>query len=152
MLFALLWRIFPVFANWSPNKKIVWFTLWCCGLVDLLSTGFGKSLMYQLLLIVSKKLGRPKSGKAIIVIVSPLVALVDYQVKEASKLGLCATQLGVHNDREIMEGNFSLNFGSPESWILNPKWEAMLASAPIPRQPRHLCRWGGTRCIHGFGY
>ncbi len=61
-------------------------------------------------------------------IVSPLVALMDDQVKEAAKLGLCAEQLGVHNDREIMEGNFSLIFGSPESWILNPKWRAMLAS------------------------
>ncbi len=56
-------------------------------------------------------------------IVSPLVALMDDQVKEAAKLSLCATQLGVHNDPEIMEGNFSLIFGnvSPKSWILNPK-------------------------------
>ncbi len=61
-------------------------------------------------------------------IVSPLVALMDDQVKEAAKLGLCAAKLGVHNDREIMEGNFSLIFGSSESWILNPKWRAMLAS------------------------
>ncbi len=96
--------------------------------VALLPTGFGKSLIYQLLPIVSEKLGRPKSGKAIIVIVSPLVALMDDQVKEAAKLGLCAAQLGVHNDRKIMEGNFSLIFGSPESWILNQKWRAMLAS------------------------
>ncbi len=58
--------------------------------VALLLTGFGKSLIYQLLPTVSEKLGRPKSGKAIIVIVS---------------------QLGVHNYREIMEGNFSLIFG-----------------------------------------
>ncbi len=35
-------------------------------------------------------------------------------------------QLGMHNDREIIEGNFSLILGSPESWILNPKWRAML--------------------------
>ncbi len=49
--------------------------------------------------------GEAKSGKAIIVIVSPLVALMDDQVKEAAKLGLCAAQLVVHNDREIMEGN-----------------------------------------------
>lgn len=93
----------------------------------LLPAGFGK-IIYQLLPIVSEKLGRPKSGKEIIVFVSPLVALMDDQVKEAAKLGLCVAQLGVHNDREIMEGNFSLVFGSPDSWILNPKWRAMLAS------------------------
>ncbi len=45
--------------------------------VALLRTGFGKSWIYQLLPIVSEKLGRPKSGKVIIVIVSPLVALMD---------------------------------------------------------------------------
>ncbi len=60
----------------------------------LLLTGFGKSWIYQLLPIVIEKLGRPKFSKAIIVIVSPLVALMDDQVKEAAKLGLCAAQLG----------------------------------------------------------
>ncbi len=65
----------------------------------LLSTGFGKSLIYQLSPIISEKLGRPK---VIIVIVSPLVALMDDQVKEAAKLGSCAAQL----DPEIMEGNY----------------------------------------------
>ncbi len=61
-------------------------------------------------------------------IVPHLVALMDDQVKEAAKLGLCAAQLAMHIDPEIMEGNFSLFFGSPESWILNPKWRAMLSS------------------------
>ncbi|KAK9977185.1 hypothetical protein ABG768_019006 [Culter alburnus] len=96
--------------------------------VALLLNGFGKSLIYQLLPLVSEKLGRPKAGKAIVVIVSPLVALMEDQVKEAEKLGLCAAQLGVHNDQDIMVGYYSLIFGSPESWILNPKWRAMLAS------------------------
>ncbi len=56
----------------------------------LLSTGFGKSLIYQLLPIVSEKLGRPK---VIIVIVSPLVALMDDQVKEAAKHSLGCTMI-----------------------------------------------------------
>ncbi len=60
--------------------------------VALLPIGFGKSSIYQLLPIVSEKPGRPKSGKAIIVIVSPLVALMGDQVKEAAKFGLCAAQ------------------------------------------------------------
>ncbi|KAA0712408.1 hypothetical protein E1301_Tti022186 [Triplophysa tibetana] len=45
-----------------------------------------------------EKLGTPKYSKVIIVIVSPLVALMDDQGKEAAKLGLRAAQLGVHND------------------------------------------------------
>ncbi len=52
--------------------------------VALLPTGFGKSLIYQLLPIVSEKLGRPKSGKA--VIVSPLVAHMDDRVKEVCRV------------------------------------------------------------------
>ncbi len=54
--------------------------------VALLPTGFWKSLIYQPLPIVSEKLWRPKSGKAIIVIVSPLVALMDDQVNSVCML------------------------------------------------------------------
>ncbi len=55
--------------------------------VALLPTGFWKSLIYQPLQIVSEKLGRPKSGKAIIVIVSPLIALM------ANTCYLCRSRL-----------------------------------------------------------
>ncbi len=105
--------------------------------VALLPTGFGKSLIYQLLPIISEKLGRPKSGKAIIVIVSPLVALMGDQ--EAAKLGLCDVQLGVHNDPEIMEGKFSLIFGIR---ILDSqsKMVSYVGINPIQRQPRRHCR------------
>ncbi len=114
--------------------------------VDPTPDKFGKSLIYQLLLIVCEKLGRRKSGKVIIVIVSPLVALMDDQVKEAAKLGLCAAQLGVHNDQEIMEGNFSLVFGIR---ILDSqsKMASYVGINPIPRQPRRHCCWRGTRRI-----
>jgi len=43
------------------------------------------SLIYQLLPIVSEKLGRPKASKAIVVIVCPLVALMEEQVKGKKK-------------------------------------------------------------------
>ncbi len=157
MLFALLWRIFSAIANWSTNKKSVWFTF----SMEVMLWPYSQQVLakvYQPLPIVSEKLGRPKSGKAIIVIVSPLVALMDDQVKEAAKLGLCAAQLGVHNDREIMEGNFSLIFGSPESWILNPKWRAMLASTlyqdnlvTVVVDEAHVA-YKCCVCIHGFGH
>ncbi len=105
--------------------------------VALLPTGFWKSLIYQPLPIVSKKLGRLKSGKAIIVIVSPLVSLMDDQV-------MCAAQLGLHSGREIMEGNFSLIFGIR---ILDcqSKRTSYVDINPIPRQPCRHCRWLGTR-------
>ncbi len=57
--------------------------------VSLLPTDFGKSLIYQLLPIVSEKLWRPKSGKVIIVIVLHSLACT------------------------MIEGNFILIFSSP---------------------------------------
>ncbi len=39
-----------------------------------------------------------RDAKPIVVVVSPLVALMEDQVKEAEKLGVCAGQLGVHDD------------------------------------------------------
>ncbi len=49
-----------------------------------------------------------------IVIVSLLVALVDDQVKEVAKLGLCAAQLGVHNERKSWRGKQKM---CPLFWV-----------------------------------
>ncbi len=84
---------------------------WYCGPTR---DRFGKSWIYQLLPIVSEKL----EGQAIIVIM----------LRRQQNSVCVLAHLGVHNDPEIMEGKFSLIFGSPESWILNPKWRAMLSS------------------------
>ena len=65
----------------------------------------------------------------ILIVVSPLVALIADQIKEATKLGLKALQLSdnaAHED--IMHGRCQLVFGSPESWLLNDKWRKMLSS------------------------
>lgn len=98
----------------------------------LLPTGFGKSLIYQLVPRVCKKLALGSSmfhgvEKPIVIVVSPLVALMEDQVKEAPKFGVSAAQLG-RNDEEILSGNVELVFGGPESWLLNDKWRSMLAS------------------------
>ncbi|XP_019627731.1 PREDICTED: uncharacterized protein LOC109472402 [Branchiostoma belcheri] len=91
----------------------------------LLPTGFGKSLIYQVLPRVCKKL-------PIVIVVSPLVALMEDQIKEASKFGVSAAQLG-KSDEEILSGKAELVFGSPESWLLNEKWRGMLASSRYRR-------------------
>ena len=77
----------------------------------VLPTGFGKSLIYQLAPLVGKKLGL--SECPVVVVVSPLVALMKEQIREATKLGLTAFQLGVHGDAEIRSGHGQLTFGSP---------------------------------------
>ncbi len=68
MLFALLWRKFSSICQLKPEKEECLVHILNGGdVVALLPTGFGKSLSYEALPIVSEKLGRPKSGKAIIV-------------------------------------------------------------------------------------
>ena len=78
----------------------------------LLPTGFGKSLIYQLAPLVAKEMGTKPNP--ILIVVSPLVALIADQIKEATKLGLKALQLSnnaAHDD--IIHGRCQLVFGSP---------------------------------------
>lgn len=97
--------------------------------IGLLPTGFGKSLIYQLTPLVAKKMGKPKANaNPVVIVVSPLLALIEDQIKEAGIMGVTAGQLGVSDDQDIIDGKFSIVFGSPESWILNTKWREMLAS------------------------
>ena len=93
----------------------------------LLPTGYGKSLIFQLAPLVAKKLEPSKTP--VVIVISPLNALMEEHVREANSLGLTAFQLGVHSDQDILSGRGQLIFGSPELWLLNPKWRGMLSSA-----------------------
>ncbi|XP_066918086.1 probable ATP-dependent DNA helicase RecS [Clytia hemisphaerica] len=80
----------------------------------VLPTSFGKSLIYQMLPVLAKNLGLAPSP--LVIVVSPLIALIKDQIHEAnsSPLGLkaCAVQ-------EDMKG-FSMIFGTPdETWLKN---------------------------------
>ncbi|XP_063043616.1 ATP-dependent DNA helicase RecQ-like [Engraulis encrasicolus] len=91
----------------------------------VLPTGYGKSLIYQLAPLVGRRMGL--LHKPLVVIVSPLLALMDDQVQEAEKLGLKAVQLGKGDPEEIRSGRCQLVLGSPESW-LNREWRDLIAS------------------------
>ncbi|XP_078660162.1 putative ATP-dependent DNA helicase Q1, partial [Branchiostoma floridae x Branchiostoma belcheri] len=98
-----------------------------CGrdVLALLPTGFGKSLIYQIAPLVLEKLGRTNS---IVIVVSPLVALMEDQVREAAKLGVKAVQLG-NDDEGVINGDYQLVYGGPERFVLQDKWREMLSSA-----------------------
>lgn len=102
-----------------------------CAFVDgkdvcaFLPTGFGKSLIYQLTPLVVKK--TKLLANPIVIVVSPLLALMDDQVAEAVKLGITAVKLGDNEDK-VIQGSYQLVFGSPEAWLLNSKWRSMLSS------------------------
>ena len=79
-----------------------------------LSTGHGKSLIYQLAPSVSKHLGL-LSEVPIVLVISPLNALIDDQIASVTKLGITACKL----DASSLEDTVSLAgheilFTSPE--------------------------------------
>ena len=100
----------------------------------LLPTPAGKSLIYQLLPSVFHELDdeRNFSTMPIVIVVSPLVALMINQVEEANlKKGLLLNAVRLESSvsfREISSGKFNLIFGTPESWLLNTQWRDLLST------------------------
>ena len=95
-----------------------------------LPTGFGKSLIYQALPLVfdltSKQPGQ------IVVVVSPLISLMDDQVSYLRELGLKACNITSLEDGErtrVVNGEYSLVYGSPEAWLKNEHWRLMLTNS-----------------------
>uniref|UniRef100_A0A8C6SGT9 DNA 3'-5' helicase n=1 Tax=Neogobius melanostomus TaxID=47308 RepID=A0A8C6SGT9_9GOBI len=79
----------------------------------LLPTGFGKSLIYQLAPLVAKLMGF--SENPVVAVVSPLIALMEDQIKEAAELGISATQLGPVEENAIKSCRYQVLLGSPEA-------------------------------------
>ena len=77
--------------------------------VGVLPTGYGKSVIYQLAPLVAKRMGI--SENPMVVIVSPLIALMEDQLKGATKFGLSARQLGKGDLDEIRSGRCQLLYG-----------------------------------------
>ena len=79
-----------------------------------LPTGHGKSLIYQLVPSVSKHLGL-LSEVPIVLVISPLNALIDDQIASVTKLGITACKLDASSleDTVSLAGNEIL-FTSPE--------------------------------------
>ena len=96
----------------------------------VLPTGFGKSLIYQL---IPKVLERLRNGSddttSIICVVSPLEYIREQQVANITKLncGLRAAAIGEDDDRdkEIERGSFNIVFGSAEQWLTD-RWKKAL--------------------------
>lgn len=64
--------------------------------------------------------------KEIPIVFSPLELEWRTTIKKAARIDLTAMQLGVHSERDILNGQCLLVFGTPEAWLLNDKWRNML--------------------------
>ena len=98
-----------------------------------LPTGSGKSLCYCLLPKAFDFLRlTSQSAKSIVVIVSPLIALMQDQVcamEECNVVPVYAGAVDDESERDICEGKYQLVFLSPESLLTDGRWCDMLQSA-----------------------
>ena len=99
-----------------------------------LPTGYGKSACYFSLPFVFDRLRRVEK-KSIVVVVSPLVALMKDQVAQCSSRGLAAGFVSTDpNDhsmrRQVMEAKFQIVFMTPEALFAGRKWRELLKEEP----------------------
>ena len=96
-----------------------------------LPTGFGKSLIFQALPLVFDHITE-ESGH-IVVVVSPLISLMEDQVSFLKDLGLSAVNISSHGEDDdqlrIENGEYLFVYGSPEAWLKNERWRAMLCNS-----------------------
>lgn len=94
-----------------------------------LPTGSRKSLIYQALPLVFDHVSNVNGH--IVVVVSPLVSLMDDQVKYLQSLGLSAVNISSDSEADrskIEKGEYSIVYGSPEAWLMNERWRCMLSN------------------------
>ena len=90
--------------------------------------GSGKSLCYSLLLGVFDEM-RYSQEWSIVIVVSPLVALMKDQVRAITERNVQSVFVGdVDDEEEVCEGKYLLVFISLESLLMDPTWRNMLLS------------------------
>ena len=102
-----------------------------------LPTGSGKSLCYCILPSVFDIL-RGTNRRSIVVVVSPLIALMKDQVRAMKEKGVTAVYIGGLADADAEEacaGKYQLLYMSPESLLTDERWRDMLLS---PVYQEHL--------------
>ena len=94
-------------------------------------TGYGKSLIYQLLPFLFDRVSKDSSkDKSVVIVVSPLNALIDDQINKLNALGVCCASLRVCGEEvdgrfegsfqeNLRAGNFQLIFTHPEIAVNN---------------------------------
>ena len=96
-----------------------------------LPTGFGKTLCYTLLPRVFDHI-RSVDNSSIIIVISPLIALMEEQVMSVQSLGISAVYISDVQSREkrqqIKAGMFQVIFMSPEALFCTTVWKNTLST------------------------
>ena len=102
----------------------------------ILPTGFGKSLIFQLLPRLLKDLW--KLEHACVIVVTPLASIMKDQVEELTRLGLRAFAIGLGDEKgekELVAGGFDVDllYGSPET-LSSKQWSRQLKEDLLGKQ------------------
>ena len=94
----------------------------------VLSTGCGKSLIFQLVpkvcsYLLDRGFSYPKA--AIVVVICPLYALIDSRILELKEHGIPASSLA---DDDLLVASHSIGFTGPELIVREEKWRKVLQS------------------------
>lgn len=118
-----------------------------------LPTGYGKSLIYQALPTVFGLTCESTNQKHIVLVVSPLTSLMRDQVGRLNSLGISAVSLqDITSDlmrKSVINGEYSIVFGSPELWLGDERWRNMVGSDIYKKSVRAvavdeahiICHW-----------
>ena len=116
----------------------------------VLPTGYGKSLIYQMLQSLFDKISArnlSSKDKSIVIVVSPLNALIDDQINKLKSAGVNCTSLRVCGDEvdgafegkileDLQAGKFELVFTHPEVAVSNRQCRDLFLSAYYQRNVR----------------
>ena len=96
-----------------------------------LPTGYGKSIIFQMAPLVASKLSC-FSPESIIIVISPLVALMKDQVAYLKSINIPAASVTADQEEEVLKdvekGMFRIVYLSPESMLSIARWRQMLSS------------------------
>ena len=98
-------------------------------------TGFGKSLVFQVLPFCAERLlrsGRSEPMMPVVVVISPLLSLMHDQVTKLVSKGVkavCVSGDAVDFQADILDGRVTHVFGSPEAFVGTTKWRSLFLDA-----------------------
>ena len=88
--------------------------------------------MFQCIPLLTDILLDQAIGTSTVIVICPLVSLTHDQVRKMNDLGITAAAVFKEQDEEVLDnvldGNYSLVFTSPESMLATKRWESLSPS------------------------